>query len=98
MAKGVRKLRHPSRLAYIREGYKDTELNLKLAAAEEIKKQLAVQKKRYPQMNEEDIVKFVFQGMLGVGHLISSLSDATERLKAEMDDLGGSGTLNGSED
>jgi len=97
MVKGVRKLRHPSRLAYIRDGYKDMELNLKLAAAEEIKKQLAVQKKRYLQMNEEDIVKFVFQGMLGVGHLISSLPDATERLKAEMDSLGGSEALDGSE-
>ena len=34
-------------------------------------------------MNEEDIVKFVFQGMLGVGHIVSSLSDAIDRLKAE---------------
>ena len=63
------------------------ELNLKPAAEEEIRKQLEVQKKRYPKMNEEDIVKFVFQGMLGVGHLISSLSDAAERLKAEMEGL-----------
>ena len=63
----------------------EDKLKLKQAATEEIKKQLEVQKKRYPRMNEEDIVKFVFQGMLGVGHLISSLSDATERLKAEMD-------------
>ncbi len=41
------------------------ELNLKPAAEEEIRKQLEVQKKRYPKMNEEDIVKFVFQGEQG---------------------------------
>ena len=85
VAKGVRKLRHPSRLSYIRDGYRDTELALKIKCAEEIRKQLNIQKKRYPQMNEEDIVKFVFQGMLGVGHIVSSLSDAIDRLKAEMD-------------
>ncbi len=38
-------------------------------------------------MNEEDVVKFAFQGMLGVGHLITSLDDARNRLVAEMDSL-----------
>ncbi len=38
-------------------------------------------------MTEEDIVKFVFQRMLGVGHLISSADDARNRLAAEMASL-----------
>ena len=38
-------------------------------------------------MNEEDVVKFAFQGMLGVGHLINSESDAKDRLAAEMASL-----------
>ena len=40
---------------------------------------------RYPLMNEEDAVKFVFQAMLGVGHLIASRDGALERLMQEMD-------------
>ena len=87
IAKGVRKLRHPSRTAYIRNGLEKTELALKIACAEEMKKQLQMQKKRYPLMNEEDIVKFAFQGMLGVGHLIASIDDARSRLNAEMASL-----------
>lgn len=70
-----------------KNGYQDGELKLKIECAEEIKKQLAVQKKRYPEMNEEDIVKFVFQGMLGVGHLVKDVKAAEERLKAEMEEL-----------
>lgn len=84
IAKGVRKLRHPSRTEFIRNGLYKTELALKITCAEEIKKQLQVQRKRYPLMTEEDVVKFVFQGMLGVGHLISSVDDARNRLAAEM--------------
>ena len=84
IAKGVRKLRHPSRTVYIRDGFDKVELAQKITCAEEMKKQLQVQKKRYPLMNEEDIVKFVFQGMLGVGHLINSEQDAKDRLSAEM--------------
>ena len=38
-------------------------------------------------MNEEDIVKLAFQGMLGVGHLIPSEEYAFERLHDEMSDL-----------
>ena len=63
-----------------------------IACAEEIKLQLQIQKKRYPRMAEEDIVKFVFQGMLGVGHLIRSVQDAKDRLSAEMEPLEPDGT------
>lgn len=84
IAKGVRKMRHPSRTIFIRNGLDKTELALKIACAEEMKKQLQAQRKRYPLMNEEDVVKFAFQGMLGVGHLISSVDDAKSRLAAEM--------------
>ena len=87
IAKGVRKLRHPSRTVYIRDGFDKVELAQKITCAEEMKKQLQVQKKRYPLMTEEDIVKFVFQGMLGVGHLINSEQGAKDRLSAEMDPL-----------
>lgn len=87
IAKGVRKLRHPSRTVFIRNGLDKTELALKIACAEEMKKQLQAQRKRYPLMNEDDVVKFVFQGMLGVGHLIASVDDAKNRLAAEMASL-----------
>ena len=55
------------------------------ACVEEMKRCLEEQKKRYPLMNEEDVVKFAFQGMLGVGHLIDSEEKALEYLKKEMD-------------
>lgn len=86
-ARGVKKLRHPSYLAYIRDGYEKTELALKIACAEEMKRRLSAQKKQYPLMNEEDVVKFAFQGMLGVGHLIRSREEALNRLREEMDRL-----------
>ncbi len=47
---------------------------------------IPIHRKRYPLMNEEDIVKLVFQGMLGVGHLVTR-EGATERLQAEMSGL-----------
>ena len=87
IAKGVRKLRHPSRTVYVRDGYGKAELAQKIACADEIKKQLTAQKKRYPLMTEADVVKFVFQGMLGVGHLIRSAEEAKDRLSAEMETL-----------
>ena len=87
IAKSVRKLRHPSRTVFIRNGLDKTELALKIACAEEMRKQLQVQRKRYPLINEEDVVKFAFQGMLGVGHLINSEADAKDRLTAEMASL-----------
>ena len=81
----LRKLRHPHRIAYVRDGYAQTELGLKIACAEEMKRCLEEQKKRYPLMNEEDVVKFAFQGMLGVGHLMASEEQVLESLKKEMD-------------
>ena len=60
---------------------------MKITCAEEMKRCLAEQKLRYPLMNEEDVVKFAFQGMLGVGHLISSEADALSWLRKEMDGL-----------
>lgn len=59
----------------------------KMVYAEEIRKSLTEQMKRYPLMNEEDVVKLVFQGMLGVGHLIRSEEEAVNCLKAEMEGL-----------
>ena len=79
----LRKLRHPFCVMYIRDGFEKTELALKIACAEEMKRCLEEQKKRYPLMNEEDVVKFVFQGMLGVGHLIYSEGDALKYLEHE---------------
>ncbi|MBR2822516.1 MAG: hypothetical protein IKE24_02385 [Clostridia bacterium] len=76
----------------IQDGLDKTELQLKIACAEEMKKQLIVQRQRYPFMTEEDIVKFAFQGMLGVGHLIKSDRDARDRLAAEMESLAASDT------
>ena len=38
----------------------------------------------HPRATEEDIVKFVFQGMLGVGHLVSSAEAVRKRLEDEM--------------
>ena len=64
--------------------FEKAELALKIACAEEMKRCLIAQKKRYPLMNEEDVVKFAFQGMLGVGHLIRSEEDAVKRLQEEM--------------
>jgi hypothetical protein len=67
--------------------FEKAELALKIACAEEMKRCLIAQKKRYPLMNEEDVVKFAFQGMLGVGHLIRSEEDAVKRLQEEMSGL-----------
>lgn len=85
--RAIKKLRHPSNIVFIRDGFEKTELALKIACAEEMKRCLIAQKKRYPLMNEEDVVKFAFQGMLGVGHLIRSEEDAMKRLQEEMDGL-----------
>ena len=66
----------------------NSETALKHDREEEMKRCLAEQRKRYPRMNEEDVVKFVFQGMLGVGHLIASRESALLRLREETDALG----------
>ena len=85
--RAVRKLREGPYISYIRNGYEDTERVLKLAAAEEMKKQLRRQWKRYPQMTEEDVVKFVFQSMLGVGHMITSREAALARLTQDYEEV-----------
>lgn len=73
--------------ALIRDGREEAEPEWKAAFTEETKRLLTAQKERYPLMNEEDVVKFVFQGMLGVGHLIRSGEEALKRLRAEMVEL-----------
>ena len=70
-----------------RNDLEKTELSIKTTCTEEIMNQLEIQRKRYPLMNEEDIVKFVFQGMLGVGHLIRNSDEAKNRLSSEMASL-----------
>ena len=87
LARTVRKLSHPSRAAFIRDGYQKAELALMIDCAESIKKNLLSERKRRPMMTEEDAVKFAFQGMLGAGHLVPSEPAALERLHAEMSGL-----------
>ena len=53
------------------------------ACLAEIRSRLALQQELRPEMAEEDVVKFVFQGMLGVGHLVDSPEAARARLEAE---------------
>ena len=48
------------------------------AFEQEILHHLRTQRRRYPAMEQEDAVKFVFQAMLGAGHLLSS-RDRTEQ-------------------
>ena len=50
----------------------------------EIKENLRKHLEAHPQATEEDIVKFVFQAMLGVGHLVSSAEAIRKRLENEM--------------
>ena len=45
---------------------------------------LEEQLQRYPAMQQQDIVKFVFQAMLGAGHLVSSRDAVTEYAAREM--------------
>ncbi len=87
LVRAVGKLRHPSRAAFIRDGYGKAELALMIKCAESIKKNLLSERKRRPMMTEEDTVKFAFQGMLGVGHMVPSEAAALERLRAEMSGL-----------
>ena len=83
----IKKMRHPSRIMFIRDGFIKSELSLMIKCAEEMKNIIRAQKKRRPLMTEEDIVKLAFQGMLGVGHLVASEERALERLHAEMEGL-----------
>ena len=52
-----------------------------------MKKNLAIHLKKHPLATEEDIVKFVFQGMLGVGHLVSSHQKTLAYIAQEMDSI-----------
>jgi len=58
----------------------------------ELRECLCEHLKRYPLANEEDMVKFVFQGMLGAGHLVSSQTAAVRELKNEMQSLEADGS------
>ena len=49
---------------------------------EEMRRLLQQQSARYPLMNEEDVVKFVFQALQGPGHLVASKEQALLRLRA----------------
>ena len=53
----------------------------------EILARLGEHKDRYPAMEWEDVVKFVFQAMLGVGHLLSSRETVERYLIREMSGL-----------
>ncbi|QTE67640.1 hypothetical protein JNO48_10590 [Clostridiales bacterium] len=50
----------------------------------EIKENLRKHLEAHPQATEEDVVKFVFQAFLGVGHLVSSADAIQRRLENEM--------------
>ena len=50
----------------------------------EIKENLRKHLEAHPQAMEEDVVKFVFQAFLGVGHLVSSADAIQKRLENEM--------------
>ena len=54
---------------------------------EEMRRLLQQQTARYPLMNEEDVVKFVFQALQGPGHLVASKEQALLRLRAETENL-----------
>lgn len=57
------------------------------AFEQEILRYLREQARRCPAMKEQDIVKFVFQAMLGVGHLLSSRGAVTAYAAREMEPL-----------
>ena len=78
---------HPPRMIRIKDEPAPAKRNRMPGCAGEMMSILQAHRKRYPLMTEEDAVKLVFQGMLGVGHLISSEQDALGRLRAEMSAL-----------
>ena len=57
------------------------------AFEQDILHHLREQQHRYPFMDRQDLVKFVFQAMLGVGHLLSSRNAVEDRITREMDQL-----------
>ena len=44
---------------------------------------MQAQREQYPEMREEDMVKFIFQGMLGVGHLLSGRETTVRYIASE---------------
>ena len=59
----------------------------KEAFEQEIGRLLDIHRRRYPAMEREDGIKFVFQAMLGVGHLLGDPDTVAARVAAEMADL-----------
>ena len=55
----------------------------KEAFKRELLRQLEEERLRRPAMRREDAVKFVFQGMLGVGHLLAARREVTEYIGRE---------------
>ena len=58
-----------------------------LKCEEDLRRCLAQHLQKYPLAAEEDVVKFVFQGMFGVGHLISSHQQTLEYIVSEMNSV-----------
>lgn len=54
---------------------------------QEILRSLKTQYLRYPAMEPEDVVKFIFQALLGVGHLLSTADAVRDYISREMDGL-----------
>lgn len=84
LARIIRKLGYSGRSVYIRDGFEKADLEGKIECARTIRTLLEIQKRRYPLMNEEDIVKFAFHGMLGVGGIITSEEKALEYVHRKM--------------
>ena len=85
--KGIARLRSSPNIMFIKDGFEKAELELKKQSAEAMRDLLIQQQKKRPWMDESDIVKFVFQGMLGVGHAVSSKEEVLEHLHEEMREL-----------
>lgn len=59
----------------------------KEAFEQEVVSRLKAQYLRTPDMQREDVVKFIFQAMLGMGHLLSAREKVTRSIAREMDAL-----------
>ena len=60
---------------------------IKKTFEQEILRSLKTQYLRYPAMEPEDVVKFIFQALLGVGHLLSTTAAVRDYISREMDGL-----------
>ena len=63
---------------------RDTPDRKREACLKELRECLREHRRRCPLGTEQDIIKFVFQGMLGAGHLVASESSAVRGLKSEL--------------